>query len=302
MAGIGLPATELGPDGYLPKAPAELRTLLGRHGLTLVAGFLPLVLHSPERLSSELARVATHAELLADAGASVLVLAAATAPAAAALGPGAPDRDERGGYDASHDLTPAEWTTLLHALDRAAAIAADRGIALALHPHLGTAVVTQEHVDRVLDGSIAALCLDTGHLTAAGGDPVALARAAASRVAHVHLKDVDATWAEPVRTGRIAYQDAVRGGMYRPLGEGDLDVRALVEELEAGGYGGWYVLEQDTILDVAPGEGAGPRLDAEASLAVLRRLASSLDADLPATGAGRTRAAREATSLRRGEG
>ena len=90
--------------------------------------------------------------------------------------------------------------------------------------------------------------------------------------------------------------------MYRPLGRGDLDVQGFVEELETGGYGGWYVLEQDTVLEVAPEEGAGPRLDAAASLEVLRRIASALDADLPATGAGRPRAAREATSQRRGEG
>jgi inosose dehydratase len=307
MSQIGLHATELGPEGYLPGDPARLRTMLERHGLTLVAGFLPAVLHAPDRLDDELARLATHAELLADAGASVLVLAAARARAPAAVparrpASVAPDDGERGGYDASPELTAAEWKVLLRALDRADAIAADRGIALALHPHLGTAVVTPEHVDRVLDGSIAGLCLDTGHLTAGGGDPVALARSAASRVAHVHLKDVDTTWAEPVRTGRVAYEDAVRAGMYRPLGRGDLDVRALVQELEAGGYGGWYVLEQDMILEATPEEGGGPRLDAEASLAMLRRLASSVDADLPATGAGRPRAAREATSLRRGEG
>ena len=295
MAEIGLRATELGPEGYLPSDRTALRDLLDRHGLALVAGFLPAVLHEPDLLATELGRVGFHADLLADAGGSVLVLAAAMPPPTGQSNGGA-------GYDALREIDDAAWTALLPALDTAATMAVDRGISLALHPHLGTAVVTGDHVERVLDGSNVDLCIDTGHLTAGGSDPIRIAREAAGRVAHVHLKDVDGTWGEGVRTGRISYADGVRGGMYRPLGQGDLDVRAFVHELEAGGYGGWYVLEQDTILDAVPEEGAGPRRDAEASLQMLRRLASAAEADLTGTWAGRTRAAREATSLGRGEG
>ena len=45
IAGAGLRATELGPRGFLPEDPAELRRRLAEHGLTLVAGFVPAVLH-----------------------------------------------------------------------------------------------------------------------------------------------------------------------------------------------------------------------------------------------------------------
>src|SRR2546429_9891242 len=45
MASLGLRATELGPTGYLPLDPGELRALLDRHGLRLVAALLALVLH-----------------------------------------------------------------------------------------------------------------------------------------------------------------------------------------------------------------------------------------------------------------
>src|SRR3954464_9933085 len=47
MAELGLRATELGPTGYLPHDPGAVRDLLGRHDLTLVGGFVPLVLHEP---------------------------------------------------------------------------------------------------------------------------------------------------------------------------------------------------------------------------------------------------------------
>ena len=47
-------------------------------------------------------------------------------------------------------------------------------------------------VQRVLEGSSIALCLDTGHLLIGGTDPAELTRQAPERVAHVHFKDVDA--------------------------------------------------------------------------------------------------------------
>lgn len=53
-------------------------------------------------------------------------------------------------------------------------------------------LLSREDVARVLDGSSVPLCLDTGHLFIGGSDPVELAREATARIAHTHLKDVDA--------------------------------------------------------------------------------------------------------------
>src|SRR5215813_11781543 len=67
-------ATELGPIGYLPLDAAALRALLDRHGLSLAAAFVPLVLH--ERQADEAREGAERmAKLLADAGADVFVAA-----------------------------------------------------------------------------------------------------------------------------------------------------------------------------------------------------------------------------------
>jgi inosose dehydratase len=46
----------------------------------------------------------------------------------------------------------------------------------------------------------------------------------------------------------------------------------IVGTLEAHGYQGWYVLEQDTVLDGEP-RGAGPAEDVAASVEFLRSLA-----------------------------
>jgi inosose dehydratase len=55
---------------------------------------------------------------------------------------------------------------------------------------------------------------------------------------HTHLKDVDVAFADRVRAGEITYTDAVRDGMYRPLGAGDIDIVAIITVLEANGYRG----------------------------------------------------------------
>ena len=116
----------------------------------------------------------------------------------------------------------------------------------------------------MLSGSGIALTLDTGHLMIGGNDVLVLATSAPDRIAHTHLKDVDNTIAEKVRGGRLTYTEAVTQGMYRPLGTGDVDIAAIVNTLQGNGYGGWYTLEQDTILTEEP-QGEGPVRDVRIS-------------------------------------
>ena len=102
---------------------------------------------------------------------------------------------------------------------------------------------------RVLEGSSVNLCLDTGHLLIGGTDPLALTREVPERVVHVHLKDVDRHMAARVQDGSSTYTAAVAAGMYKPLGQGDVGIAGILAALEGVGYRGYYVMEQDTILD-----------------------------------------------------
>ncbi|NUT93454.1 MAG: TIM barrel protein [Saccharothrix sp.] len=251
MASLGLKATELGPPDYLPADPEELRGLLDHHGLQLVGGFLAVTLHTDvESTMDEADRVA---RLLAAAGADVLVLAAATG---------------LDGYDERPDLTDDEWRTLVATAAEIRDTAARHGLRTVLHPHVGTHVERTAEVERFLADSDLPLCLDTGHLLIGGTDPVELARRHPERIGHVHLKDVRADIAATVRTGETGYMAAVQQRMYVPLGDGDVDVRALVELLRDKGYTGWLVLEQDTAL--SDGDPAGtPVRDTARSLAHL---------------------------------
>jgi inosose dehydratase len=254
MRAVGLVATEIGPDGFLPADPATLAHTLAEHDLHAVGGFVPVVLHVPSHdPTPAVDRVLDGFEA---ADARTLVLSADSGLA---------------GYDSRPVLDDEGWRTLLGNLDRLMALAAARGITAVLHPHVGTMIENGDEVRRVLDGSGIALCLDTGHLLIGGTDPADLARQVPERIAHTHMKDVDARYARRVQGGELTYTEAVREGMYRPLGSGDVDVAAIVEHLEGRGYGGWYVLEQDTILPGDP-SGEGPVSDVRTSAEYLRGL------------------------------
>src|SRR5690606_4680071 len=101
---------------------------------------------------------------------------------------------------------------------------------------------------------------------------------------HMHLKDVDLAWARKVQEGSASYTDAVAAGMYVALGQGDVDITAIVRSLEQSGYEGWYVLEQDTVLagdpaDPTTAKGAGdPVADVRSSVAHLVGIAEGLSA------------------------
>jgi inosose dehydratase len=256
MREVGLTATELGPEGFLPSDPSAMADVLSRHGVQAVGGFTPLLLHVPgQDPVPEMDRIL---DGYTATQANVVVLSAATGA---------------DGYDTRPQLDDDGWQTLLANLDRLTSVAAERGVLAVLHPHVGTMIENGEEVQKVLDGSSISLCLDTGHLLIGGTDPAALARQAPERIAHVHLKDVDSMIAATVRSGRLTYSEAVKRGMYRPLGMGDVDVPAIVRHLRARGYDGWYTLEQDTILTGEP-EGEGPVADVRTSAEHLRAVLS----------------------------
>jgi inosose dehydratase len=241
MAGLGLKATELGPTGYLGASSGAVRDQLRSHGLRLVGGFLPVAMHVGLDLDLDTAQAAM--QTLADGGAEVVILAAQSAD---------------GSYDRKVVVTDAEWPVFLANLARLQKIAADLGLICTLHPHVGTAIEDRDSVLRLVDASDVLLCLDTGHLVIGGMQPAELLERAAQRVAHVHLKDVRLPVAEVVAAGGGSYIEAVRAGLYAPLGQGDLDIAGIVTALERAGYEGWYVLEQDDALFGEPAEGSGP--------------------------------------------
>ena len=255
MRELGLPATELGAPGFLPEAEPELSELLGRYGLAMIGGFVPLVLHDPAQRADALARATAVAKLFQAAGGTRFVTALVQ------------------DYDWSTPVPPTadDMKIVGEGLREVDAICAAHGLVQVLHPHVGTIVETAADVALALEHTDVAWCLDTGHLQIGGVDPVAFAKEYGHRVGHVHLKDVDVATADRVVSGELTLLQGVQAGMFRALGTGDVAIDDAVVALEENGYRGWYVLEQDIALTTGlPAEGTGPIDDVRACLDYLR--------------------------------
>jgi inosose dehydratase len=263
-ASAGLTAMEAGPEDFLPSDPAEVSGILAGHGLTLVGGFVPAVLHEPQLRREGLDLVERRAKFFAAAGADTLVLAAATGSET---------------YEEVVELDEAAWRELFENLARVGDICEGRGLTPVLHSHYGTVVETDEQLWRFLEGCDTGLCLDTGHLVIGGSDPIDVAEKAADRVKHVHLKDVDREVAGRLGAREIGFKEACLQETFRPLGDGDVDVARLLELLERSEYRGWYVLEQDVVVGTEPPEGEGPVGDIRKSLGFLESSLRSSDRD-----------------------
>lgn len=231
MRRLGVAATEFGPEGFLPQAPAERAQVLSGCGLKAVGGFFPLVLHKADH--DPLPEIEAELDAYVAAGATTVIYSAVSG---------------EDGYDERVQLDDDQWGVFFANLDRAREAAESRGITATLHPHVGTLIESRDDVERVIERSTIGLTLDTGHLFIGGTDPLQLAREHGDRIRHTHLKDVDNAMAQRVRDGDLTYYEAVVQGMYRPLGQGDARIGDIVRALEDQGYQGWYTMEQDTVL------------------------------------------------------
>ena len=266
MAAAGYTGTELGPWGYLPTDSPTLRRELASHGLQLIGSFCPVTLHDPARAPASLEQATHTARLLADLGSQVLVLADA----------GSAERLARAGRVRPEDgLAGDAWRRLAGGLETLAGRVQALGLRATFHPHAGTYVETAAEVDRLMElvpvGAIG-LCLDTGHLAFGGADPVAVCKRYASRVWHVHAKDVRASVLDAARRQELDFPTAVGSGVCAPLGQGSVDFPALLAALRAVGYAGWLVVEQDIRLGPQWPAGGSPLENARTSREYLERV------------------------------
>lgn len=257
MVSLGLTATELGAPGFLPDTAEAVTEVLRQYGMTLVGGFVPLVLHDPAQWPEMLRRAEQTARLFQACGGTHFVTAAV--------------QDD--GWSRPQPLDAAGMAVLGEGLAQVDEVCAAHGLVQVLHPHVDTLVESAADVQLALEHTQVAWCLDTGHLMIGGTDPVEFARQAGDRVRHVHLKDVDRSVAPRVLRRELSLVEAVQEGLFQPLGAGDVAVDDVVLALEERGYTGWYVLEQDTALTQGvPAEGSGPVAEVRKSLDFLHTL------------------------------
>jgi inosose dehydratase len=229
----GYEGIDLGPVGYLGLGD-ELQTALQSRGLLLTGGYVEIDVSSadaPATGLSELAQVCDQFDAVADG----VVERYRPRPTVALIGSAVGD---------GPDTVADRWNRIEKVVADVVGSCRARGYEACLHNEVGTQLAGQESVVRVLRATDAALCLDTGHLVAAGGDPLEILADWPDRISHVHLKD-----ARPSPTGE-PYRRAMdlwEGDVFCRLGAGEGRVDAVLDSLRGRGYDGWIVVEQDVL-------------------------------------------------------
>lgn len=254
ITAAGYAGTELGPYGYFPSDSKELAAELSARALQLVAGFVPVPLAHPERHEAGYQDAMKVAQLLAQTGARLIVLADEMSEERMAVS---------GRVDESGDgMNDSQWDSAAQILTRIAAACRELGLSAVFHHHAGTFVETPKEVARLcdsVDADLLGLCLDTGHYFFGGGDPVEAVRLYGARIRHLHLKDVQLPVLTAARRDEFGFLEAVRRGVFCELGKGAVDLKKVVQDMTAGGYSEWAIVEQDVDTrrtDVKPLESA----------------------------------------------
>lgn len=226
-----------------PADPMELARGLREHGLTLVAGW-----HGSRLLEGavdeELRRMEPRLELLRKLDCPRLVVGELT---------GAVHRDRGVPLSKRPLLHPEGLRRFGEALTLLADALEARGMQLLYHPHMGTAVQSEDDVDALMaaTGESVRLCLDVGHLLFAKADPFRVLSRHRTRIGHVHLKDVRPGTVDSIEAQNGSFADAVVEGVFTVPGDSRFDFETWLARLFDQPYDGWLVVEADQDPDRA---------------------------------------------------
>jgi inosose dehydratase len=235
---------DLGPVGYLGLGERLAERLRAR-SLVLCGGYVPLPFSDPAALAQVLGYVDALLDVFdycPDGVTPRPTLADAGSPERLANPGAAAGRPELG-------LGADGWRRLADGVSRAAERCRERGYEPTFHHHTGTYVEAAWEIERMLELTDVGLCLDTGHIVIAGGDPLRALADWSERINHLHVKDVHrdvvaGIVAEGAHTNAIWSREA-----FCRLGEGDLDLDRFLERVKHSGYAGWLLVEQDIFPD-----------------------------------------------------
>jgi len=246
MRAAGYDGTELGDWGFMPTDPGHLREALNARSLSLVGAFVPVRLADARMHDEGVKSAIRTATLLKDAGFPDAYVVLADDIAAS------PERTANAGrLRPEHRLGEAGRATFAAGAELVAReVRRATGVRTVFHHHCASYIETPEEIRDLMDrtdSGVLGLCLDTGHLTYAGGEPVAAIREFGSRIWHVHLKDCSEAVSARARELHWDYNNAVRNGVFCELGQGAVDFAGVLDGLAGVPYSGWTVVEQDVL-------------------------------------------------------
>jgi inosose dehydratase len=135
----------------------------------------------------------------------------------------------------------------------------EEGIPYGFHAHLGSQFQNQNEIDYLMantDPKHVRFVLDTGHITMAGMDPIALTKRLGTRIVEFHLKDTQPEDRGGTKNVPGPEQDQMKAPYFFPLGTGGVDFPALKAHLDSIQWKGFLVVELDTSPFRPPKESA----------------------------------------------
>lgn len=236
----GYTGIELGPVGYMPEDPARLGDALQRRGLELIGGVVFRPFHDSQQWNDVLDGALRTCKALVSHGAKHLVLIDSISPRRAPTA-GRPAEAEQ--------MTPLEWSDYVERIRTIAKLGSEEyGLTVEIHPHAAGFIDFEPEVERLLeeiDDSLLKICIDTGHCTYAGFDPISFMRRHMERITYVHFKSTDAKIKADVIANRTGFYKACGDGIFCNLSDGEVDFPAVRQLLIDHGYDGWCTVEQD---------------------------------------------------------
>ncbi len=273
LAETGYTGTELGDWGYMPTDPEKLRGELESRRLVMLGAFVPVALKDPAAHEPGIENALRVGRLLAAVAAQpkpFLVLADNNGTV--------PERTQNAGrITAEMGLSAAQWQVFADGANRVArAVCEQTGLRTVFHHHCAGFVETPDEIARLLDltdPSLLGLVFDTGHYVfgSQGGSVVEALDRFRERIWYMHFKDCDPAIAARSRAEGWDYFESLRHGVFCELGRGSVDFPAVLRWLNAAGYQGYVLVEQD----VLPGMGA-PRESARRNREYLRSIEKQL--------------------------
>ena len=244
---------EIGYEGFelgnkFPKDGPALKAKLDEFGLACVSGWYSGFL-AEDTVAAEIDRCEAHLRKLQYNGVKVLVYGECAGTIQGQIDTPLSKRP--------HFADDAAWNAYGQRLNAFGShLQATYGITLAYHHHMGAYVESPEDVDHLMavtDADKVGLLYDTGHAYFGGAtDPVALLKKHASRVVHVHCKDVRSKVIAQARNDGWSFLNGVINGTFTVPGDGVIDYDAVLSTLHTSGYQGWLVVEAEQDPAIAP--------------------------------------------------
>ncbi|MCT8565178.1 myo-inosose-2 dehydratase [Glaesserella parasuis] len=143
-----------------------------------------------------------------------------------------------------------DWQRLAEGYNELAKLAAEKGMKVSLHHHMGTGIQTPEEVDRYMSvvNDDVYLLFDSGHLYYSEGCQKAMLAVLEKyihRIVHVHLKDVRDEVVAEVKAKDLSFLEGVKKGTFTVPGDGVIDFKPIFDILEKHDYKGWMVVEAE---------------------------------------------------------